>query len=347
MEASKPITQVAEDLEINDGAWGNRVNAAKRRARRAPPFAPAARTVDAGHLVKEVAVPTSRQPLLVGSFVACLATILEMLPERLPELPADGDPAGGWVVSRWLGGFGLGLARVAEPGAFAWAGPWLARVRPPVGGQARYVVMYGVPSGIAWDPAGDAQVSDDWIEDGFIVAAADIALALPARPSAPVARGTVEGIWVAASAGKPTHGLTVVRALAGRGLAGDRHVTGTGTFPSGLPGSALTLIEAEICESFEPPLRPGEHRRNLVTRGIELNGLVGRDFMVGEVLCRGMRLCEPCKVAERYAARPIIRALVHRGGLRADILHDRQIRIGDRIHLTNSHLVTLCHSLHT
>src|SRR5579859_4739391 len=56
--------------------------------------------------------------------------------------------------------------------------------------------------------------------------------------------------------------MGTVQALAGRGLAGDRHVTGTGTFPSGLPGSALTLIEAEVCESFEPRLRPDEHRRN-------------------------------------------------------------------------------------
>jgi hypothetical protein len=126
--------------------------------------------------------------------------------------------------------------------------------------------------------------------------------------------------------------LRVVQALAGRGLAGDRHVNGTGTFPSGLPGSALTIIGAEVCESFEPPLRPDEHRRNLITRGIELNALVGRDFMIGDVRCCGMRLCEPCKVADRYAARPILRALIHRGGLRADILQDGQIRVGDPIH---------------
>jgi hypothetical protein len=286
--------------------------------------------------VKEVALPASRQPVLVGSFLACLAAILEMPPDRLPQLPADADPATGWAISRWLGGLGLGIARVAEPAAFSWAGPWLARARPPAGGQARYVVMYGVPSGVAWDPAGDGEISSDWIEDGFIIAAADIALALPGRPGVSVADGTVEGIWIAAAAGKPALGLPAVHTLAGRGLAGDRHVTGTGTFPSGLPGSALTLIEAEVCDSFEPPLRPDEHRRNLITRGIGLNALVGRDFMIGDVRCRGMRLCEPCKVAERYAARPILRALIHRGGLRADILQDGQIRVGDRIRLTAS-----------
>jgi hypothetical protein len=285
--------------------------------------------------VKEVTVPAG-QPLLAGSFVACLATILEVPPDRLAGLPADTDPAGGWAVSRWLGGLGLGLARVADPVTFAWAGPWLARVRPPADGRVRYIVMYGVPSGVAWDPAGDGEVSSDWIEDGFVVAAADIALAHPARPAAPAGDGTVDGIWVAAAAGEPAQGVMAARALAGRGLAGDRHVTGTGTFPSGLPGSALTLIEAEVCESFAPPLRPGEHRRNLVTRGIGLNALVGRDFMIGGVRCRGTRLCEPCKVAERYAARPILRALVHRGGLRADILQDGQIRVGDPIHVTGN-----------
>ena len=292
-------------------------------------------TGKADHLVKEMALPARSQPLPVASFLACLATILEMPLDRLPQLPEDSDPATGWAVSRWLGGLGLGIARIAEPTVFSWAGPWLARVIPPVA-EARYVVMYGAPSGVAWDPAGNGQISSDWIEDGFIIAAADIALALPARPSAPAADGTVEGIWIAAAAGEPAQALSAVQALAGRGLAGDRHVTGAGTFPSGLPGSAITLIEAEVCESFQPPLRPDEHRRNILTRGIGLNGLVGREFMIGEVRCRGMRLCEPCKVTERYATRPILWALVHRGGLRADILHDGQIRIGDPIHVTAS-----------
>jgi MOSC domain-containing protein YiiM len=108
-------------------------------------------------------------------------------------------------------------------------------------------------------------------------------------------------------------------------------VTGTGTFPSGTPGSALTLIEAEVCESFDPPLEPSQHRRNVVTRGIDLNALVGYEFTVGEVLCRGMRLCEPCTVVQRHAGRPVLRPLVHRGGLRADILQDGQIHVGDPV----------------
>jgi MOSC domain-containing protein YiiM len=191
--------------------------------------------------------------------------------------------------------------------------------------------MYGIPSGVAWDPS---RVTDDegWeIEEGFVVAPLDVALARPLQPAAPTARGTVEEIRIAPAAGVPSEPVGTVHALAGRGLEGDRHVTGDGTFPSGVAGSALTMIEAEVCESFDPPLGPDEHRRNVVTRGIELNGLVGHEFTVGEIRCRGMRLCEPCIVVERYASRPILRALVHRGGLRADILEDGTIAVGDPV----------------
>jgi MOSC domain-containing protein YiiM len=275
--------------------------------------------------VHEVPLPESRQPLAVRSFLACAATILELPLEDLPKLPSDGDPATGWAVSRWLAGRGLGIARVADPASFSWPGPWLARVGTP----DRYAVMYGVPSGVVWDPGGTGRI--DAIDEGFVLAATDIALALPQRATEPPAPGTVAAIAIAASAGQPAQVLDSAHALTGQGLAGDRHVSGTGTFPSGLPGSALTLIEAEVCESFDPPLRPDEHRRNLVTRGVDLNALVGRDFVIGEVRCRGMRLCEPCRVMDGYASRPLLRALVHRGGLRADILEDGPIRVGDRI----------------
>jgi MOSC domain-containing protein YiiM len=277
--------------------------------------------------MREVRPPESEEPIEAATFRACLATVLELSFEEVPR-PAEGaDPATGWGVSRWLGRFGLALARVAEPASFSWPGPWIARVTAP----HRYVVMYGVPSGVVWDPAGDGAAEPASIEEGFLVAAADIALAMPAQPAPPSRAGTVEAVAVASSAGEPARLLQEVRAVAGKGLEGDRHVTGRGTFPSGPPGSALTLIEAEVCESFDPPLEPSQHRRNLVTRGIDLNALVGCEFTVGEVPCRGMRLCEPCTVLQRHAGRPVLRALVHRGGLRADILHDGTIRVGDPV----------------
>lgn len=281
--------------------------------------------------MKEAPLPQADLPLESASFLACLATILELAVSELPAL-GDGEAAAtGWTVSRWLGGLGLGLARVAEPQSFTWAGPWLGAVRPPADGQQRWVVMYGVPSGVVWDPVGSAPVQREWVTDGFVVAAADVALAMPPRPAASPQTGTIEAIHVAPAAGEPARTVAAAKAVAGRGLAGDRHTVGAGTFPSGMPGSALTMIEAEVCQSFDPPLGPDEHRRNLVTSGIELNGLVGHEFDVGKVRCRGMRLCEPCTVVQRYAGRPVLRALVHRGGLRADILEDGEIRIGDRV----------------
>ncbi len=266
-----------------------------------------------------------------ASFLACLATILELPGDQLPGLPVtETTPAATWV-SRWLGGLGLGIAPLAEPRSFSWAGPWLARIRPPDDAETRFVVMYGVPSGVVWDPAGSGPVAGEWIEAGYLVAAGDIALARPPLPAAPIAVGSIEGIWVASAAGQQARPVPSVRALADRGLDGDRHTTGAGTFPSGVPGSALTLIEAEVCESFDPPLTPDEHRRNLVTRGIELNSLVGHEFTIGAVRCRGMRLCEPCTVVQGYAGRPVLRQLVHRGGLRTDILADGLISVGDQV----------------
>ncbi len=191
--------------------------------------------------------------------------------------------------------------------------------------------MFGVPSGVVWDPAGVSAEGGWEIETGFLIAASDIALARPPRAIAPETVGTLESIWIAPHAAAPAIRLGEVRALAGLGLDGDRHALGTGTFPSKLSGSALTLIEAEVCESFTPALAATVHRRNLVTRGIALNQLVGHEFSIGEVRCRGVRLCEPCVVMQRYAEQPILRPLVHRGGLRADILGDGMLRAGDAI----------------
>ena len=187
-------------------------------------------------LMREVSIGKTDLPLDAASFLACLATILELPFDALPQVPVDEDAPTGWTVSRWLGGLSLGLAPVADARSFSWAGPWIARIQPPAPDSCRYVVMYGVPSGVVWDPAGGPKFKHDWIDQGFVVAAADIASALPARPTAPVTSGAVEAICVASAAGKPVQILEAVRAIAGRGLEGDRHVVGTGTFPSGPVG---------------------------------------------------------------------------------------------------------------
>ena len=263
-----------------------------------------------------------------ATLAACIATILELPFDAVPQA-RPGEDVAGWRIMRWLGGRGLGLVPIDDAASFSWAGPWIAWARAP-SGERRAVVMYGVPSGMVWDPTG-AEPSEVQIEGGYVIAAQDVALAPPPLPEAPQSTGTIEAIFVASEAGARAESLQTARALAGRGLEGDRHVAGTGTFPSGLPGSALTLIEAEVCDSFTPPLDVGEHRRNVVTRGIDLNALVGHEFLLGAVRCRGMRLCEPCMVLERYASRPVLRPLVHRGGLRADILVDGVVNVGDAI----------------
>jgi MOSC domain-containing protein YiiM len=279
--------------------------------------------------VREVVFTGPPPRTAATSFAACLAAILELPVEEVPAPLPDEDDAG-WGVMRWLGGMGLGLVPVADAASFSWAGPWIGWAAP-AGAQRRAVVMFGVPSGVVWDPCRVTEGEAWTLEGGFVVSALDIALARPPRVEAPLASGTVEAIFVAPEAGAPARQVDEAHAVAGKGLDGDRHTIGKGTFPSGPPGSALTLIEAEVCQSFTPPLGVNEHRRNLVTRGIDLNALVGHEFEIGTVRCRGVRLCEPCTVIDGYAPRPILRALVHRGGLRADILEHGIIHAGDEV----------------
>jgi MOSC domain-containing protein YiiM len=150
-------------------------------------------------------------------------------------------------------------------------------------------------------------------------------------------KGTVVAIHIAPAARAPTVALEEVHAVPGQGLEGDRYFKRAGTY-SRHPGSGrqITLIESEAVEALEQEygvaLGSGESRRNLVTRGVPLNHLVNREFRVGSVTLRGTRLCEPCLHLERLTARKgTRRGLVHRGGLRADILTDGVIRVGDAI----------------
>jgi MOSC domain-containing protein YiiM len=145
--------------------------------------------------------------------------------------------------------------------------------------------------------------------------------------------GVVAAIHIAPDAGEPVRSLEVVRAIAGVGLEGDRYALGRGHYQDRRVSRDLTLIEAEAVEELAVEhgirLSVGEVRRNITTRGIRLNELVDRTFWVGEVLCRGTRLCEPCQYLADLTDKPLLRALVHRGGLRADILRNGFIRRGD------------------
>jgi MOSC domain-containing protein YiiM len=264
-------------------------------------------------------------PPLTGSAVACLASILELSAEEVPAPPADHPEP--WTVWRnWLAERGLGLVPIANPASFSWPGPWLAILR----GEERRVcaVAYGPPSTIAWHPFGGPETFAD-VEAGYVVAPADVALWSAPERSASRTAGRVEAIAVAAEAEAPIELVDEATAVAGRGLAGDRYHDGRGTFSNPYSvGHDLTLVEAEVLE--ELGFSPQDARRNVVTRGIDLNALVGRRFRVGDVDCVGRRLCEPCAHLEHLSP-GTLRPLVHRGGLRADLLSDGAIRLGDPV----------------
>jgi MOSC domain-containing protein YiiM len=149
--------------------------------------------------------------------------------------------------------------------------------------------------------------------------------------------GRLESIHIATTAEATMRGVAEIRAIAGVGLEGDRYATRTGTFSAKpKPGRQVTLVEAEAIEALERELglklAPGETRRNLVTRGVALNHLVGREFQVGAVRLRGHELCEPCGDLARMTGKPqILPGLVHRGGLRAEIIEGDLIRVGDLV----------------
>jgi MOSC domain-containing protein YiiM len=129
--------------------------------------------------------------------------------------------------------------------------------------------------------------------------------------------------------------VETMRAIAGVGLEGDRYAVGLGHYNDARVSRDLTLVEAEAIEALAREhgieLAVGETRRNVTTRGIALNDLLGCCFWVGEVLCEGTRLCQPCQYLADLTGKPLLRALVHRGGLRAVILRGGVIRRGDEV----------------
>ena len=126
-----------------------------------------------------------------------------------------------------------------------------------------------------------------------------------------------------------------VRAIPGRGLEGDRYAEGIGTFSPHpqKPDYEITFIQQEHVEEFGrrlgTPFTARDTRRNVVTRGVDLNSLVGHEFRVGSVLIRGIRLCEPCNFLAKQTTPEVLHGLLHKGGLRAQILSEGEIRVGD------------------
>jgi MOSC domain-containing protein YiiM len=121
------------------------------------------------------------------------------------------------------------------------------------------------------------------------------------------------------------------------GLEGDRYATGDGKYTRPTDGGerAVTLIEREAVDAarreYDIELQEHEPRRNIVTEGVALNHLVGRTFRVGDVVLRGFKLAEPCTYMEGLTRSGVRRALVHRAGLRAEILEGGVVHVGDSI----------------
>jgi MOSC domain-containing protein YiiM len=146
--------------------------------------------------------------------------------------------------------------------------------------------------------------------------------------------GRLVGIYTAASAAKPMDSHDEVRVVAGAGLEGDRYATGTGEFSDGEPaGRQVTLIarEALVAANEHVPIREAEARRNLVTEGVDLDALIGKEFTVGAVVLIGVRDCPPCSYLQKLLRPGVMHALHGAGGLRADVVRDGVIRVGDDI----------------
>jgi MOSC domain-containing protein YiiM len=149
-------------------------------------------------------------------------------------------------------------------------------------------------------------------------------------------QGTVEGIYIAHEAAQPLVAVDKVKVVVGLGLEGDRYFHKRGTFSKKpMPGRDVTLIEAEAIEAAQADygldIGPGDARRNVVTRGVPLNHLVGRKFKVGDATLIGIRLCEPCTHLTKLVSGEFRKALVHRGGLRAEVVEGAEIRPGDAV----------------
>ena len=144
--------------------------------------------------------------------------------------------------------------------------------------------------------------------------------------------GTVEGIFLADAHGSQPRAVATAVAHAGRGLEGDRHF-------DDVDSCHISLIEAEAIENMRVEygidLPPGDARRQLVVRGVDLGAFVGRRVLVGEVECEGEERCEPCSHLAGLVQTPVVlRGLLH-SGLRASIVRGGAIRTGDAVQLSS------------
>ncbi len=240
---------------------------------------------------------------------------------EVPPPDVGADPVA-WT-SAWLGRRGLTLVPVPDAPTFGFGGPWLARLA-----DGRFVVRFGAPDSDTIDDPDGGSASE--VAAGWTVVPLDLAAWTPPALRQPTA-GRVEQVLIFAQPAGPVTVVDAVRAIPGRGLEGDRYWAGTGSMGgTERPGMQATLVAAEDLEDLNIP--PEVARRNVVTRGVDLEALIGREFRVGDAVLIGRRRCEPCAHLQRLSADlPVLRPLVHRGGLRADVLSGGVLGRGDAI----------------
>jgi MOSC domain-containing protein YiiM len=151
-----------------------------------------------------------------------------------------------------------------------------------------------------------------------------------------MSRGKVEGIYITPNRGEPTLLVEMAHVVPGMGIEGDRYFFRHDTNNvDSKPGHEITLIEMEtieaICQQDGVNITPDQTRRNIVTRGVSLNDLVGQLFTIGTIQLRGVRLCEPCNYLASRTDPRILHSMAHRGGLRAEIISEGTIHINDII----------------
>jgi hypothetical protein len=253
--------------------------------------------------------------------------VAELLHERPGEL-RDAGVTNELNLQGWLGARNLRLVTADPRKPEISPGFWIAEHH-----DGRCVVMFDESPYAASAPV---DVSPNELRRALVLVPLD-----PTRPSGSLpqqpagAAGVVEALLTAAHAEDAMQTHRSVELRAGRGIVGDRYFDGTGTFSaSEKHGQQLTLIEAEVLDALRDDglhLTPVDARRNIVTRGIDLNALVGQEFQIGTARCLGRRLCEPCSHLQRLTGAALLRPMVHRGGLRADILTSGVVHVGDAI----------------
>jgi MOSC domain len=277
---------------------------------------------------------------IADAVTAFVADLTGHLPADLPPASAAGED---WlaVLRQWLARQSCGLVWIANPGGFSWPGHRIGIVDsgdPP--GEPVGVLLFGTPSAVIASPDAPHLVGRGVEELSFqralILVPFDPFTRVAVDGGRPV--GEVVGIYVAEAKTAPMQSLPVAKAIPGKGLEGDRYAAGAGTFTphsDRLRGYDITLIESEVLDRLTLAdgklLAAEESRRNVATRGIDLNALVGREFRIGPVRAFGQRLCEPCVHLQRLTRPGVVAGLVHRGGLRADLLSGGEIHLGDRI----------------